>query len=277
MKDKPVVFISAVSSDIGIEMAKRYVNDGFIVVGTYRKTDLLSQLKKLKECHLFYCDLLDEDSIKRSCEDFKKLGLNWDMFISCAATPKPLTKFFECEFDDWKKAIDINVIQQIKVLHKLYSLRNKKRVCDVVFFAGPATNGPVSNFSALAVSKISLIKFCELINYEYEDIKAFIVGPGWTRTKTHDEIINDKNVCKEKYEQTVKFLESNQGTSMDDIYNCIQWISRQAKEISGGRNFSVVHDCWGKESLAKALREDYDMYKLRRFNNQWKERNGCND
>ena len=44
------------------------------------------------------------------------------------------------------------------------------------------------------------------------------------------------------------------------------------REVAGGRNLSVVHDCWGRPELADQLRRDANMYKLRRFGNEWRER-----
>ena len=76
----------------------------------------------------------------------------------------------------------------------------------------------------------------------------------------------------DKRAETVAFLQSQTGTSMDDIYDSIRWLAAQGRAVSGGRNFSIVHDAWGSDELADALRRDPDMYKLRRHGNQWKPR-----
>ena len=39
------------------------------------------------------------------------------------------------------------------------------------------------------------------------------------------------------------------------------------KKVTSGRNFSVVHDSWGKEVLEAELKKNLDMYKLRRKGN----------
>ena len=140
------------------------------------------------------------------------------------------------------------------------------------FSGGPGTNNAVTNFSALTLSKTMLLKSCELLHAENEDINAFIVGPGWTRTKTHDAILSDPHVSEEKRQGTLDFLSSNSGTSMDDIYDCIRWLSEAGRAVAGGRNFSVVHDHWGSDELAQELSNDFDMYKLRRYRNDWKDK-----
>jgi len=267
-----VVFLSAITSDIGIALAKKYSKDGYTVAGTYRSETLLPELTRLPNCHLFFCDLAERKSIEDSVKLFSTLGLHWETFISCAAWPSPLTSFFDSDFDEWSQSVHINAIEQFRVLHSLYPLRNPKVVANVVFFAGPGTNNAVKNFSALTVSKIMLIKMCELLDFENEDLNVFIVGPGWTKTKTHNVILTDPQVSQEKYEETFKFMQTQEGTSMEDIYDSIRWLSEQGRPIAGGRNFSVVHDLWGFEEMGEALKKDYNMYKLRRHCNDWNER-----
>jgi len=268
------VFLSAITSDIGIALAERYARDGYTVVGTYRAKELLPQLESLPQCHLFYCDLSNRQTVDDSIAQFAALDMPWETFISCAAWPPPLRGFFQSDFDEWNRSLHVNAIEQLRVLHAVYSLRDQSVVPNVVFFAGPGTNSGVKNFSALTVSKLMLIKACELLHAENDDLNVFIVGPGWTRTKTHTEILSDPFVSPEKRQETLEFLRSGSGTSMDDIYACIRWLSEVGRPVAGGRNFSIVHDYWGSEELAEELAADPNMYKLRRHRNDWKDREG---
>lgn len=265
-----VVFLSSITSDIGIALALRYLRDGFTVAGTYRSRTLLPQLAAIPQQHLFYCDLADPTSVESAAREFGALGLRWDTFISLASWPPPLAPFFESDFDQWRSSVMVNAVEQVHALHSLGPFRAAEGVQNAIFFAGPGTNSAVKNFSALTLSKLMLIKFCELLDAEDPALNAFIVGPGWTRTKTHDLIISDPNVSAEKRAETVAFLASQVGTSMDEIYESIRWLSEQGRTVAGGRNFSVVHDAWGTDELALALTQDPDMYKLRRHGNQWK-------
>ena len=114
--------------------------------------------------------------------------------------------------------------------------------------------------------KIILIKMCELLDDEIPTLKTFILGPGYVRTKIHEETLRAGDSAGENRQKTLDFLET-EGTSMDDIFDCIQWCVDQDREIIGGRNVSVVHDPWrnGGKELASALTKDTNLYKLRRF------------
>jgi len=251
------IVIISVTSGIGTELAKRYsINDN--VIGTFR-----SPSTEYIPAHLMYCDIDNKDSISAFISNFDTLNKKWDTVILCPCNPLPIKPFFDSNIDEWSNSVNTNAVNQLRVLHGLYKYRNKNS--NVVFFAAGGTNGSVLDFSAYTASKIMLIKMCELLDSENEDVNFFIVGPGWTKTKIHDIILN--NSCGDRHKKTLEFVTSNDGTSMDDIYNCIQWLCSIGKTASG-RNFSVVHDSWGTEELLNKLKNDSNLYKLRRNGNE---------
>lgn len=269
---KKTVFILSVSSDIGTHLAEKYLRRGFTVVGTYRTKTNVQDLQGLPNCVLFKCDLGKRADLDRFVRQIRNKRLRWDVLISCAGHPLPVMPFFDCDFDEWAGSVGVNAIGQLRALHMLYPYRNRKKA-DVVFFAGGGMNGSVVNFSAYTISKIMLAKMCEFLDAENKDLSVFIVGPGWTRTKIHKTILSDKRTAESKASETRDFLKNKNGTSLDDIYECIDWLCEQGKPMAGGRNFSVVYDPWRKdkrEKLKKALKSDPDMYKLRRSKNEFR-------
>lgn len=263
---KTCVLIS-ITSDIGKALAEKYSKKDYAIVGTYRTENKLDELKKIPNCHLFYCDIHDYKTTDDFVQNFEKLGLRWDKLISCPGTLEPIAKFFDCDFDEWEKSLQINSTDQLRLLHKLYPYKDNS--ASAVFFAGGSANKSTPNYSAYGLSKIVLTKMCEMIDSEEQNLKTFIVGPGWVKTKIHQQTINAKEEAGENYEKTMNFIESGQGTSMDDIFNCIEWLCSQDKRAVGGRNFSVVYDKWRNGGLAKELLQDSNMYKLRRFKNDF--------
>jgi len=68
---KPTVFILAVSSDIGFSLAKQYLNDGYRVIGTYRRQHaFLKEIEKHDDCTLLRCDVAKNSSARRLFEKF---------------------------------------------------------------------------------------------------------------------------------------------------------------------------------------------------------------
>ena len=260
------VLILGINADIGKSIATFFLNDGYRVIGTYRKKKPIFNSQNVE---LFKCDITNSINIKTLTEKLKKKKIKWDYIFSSIGTTEPIGKFFETKFDNWKKSVNINFISQLEAIHSLYKIRSQKKN-SIILMAGGGTNGPFTNYSAYCVAKIALIKMCELIDDEYKNINTFIIGPGFTKTKGHLETIKAGKKAGKNYQRVKKFLSSkNEGTSFLDIYNCISWGIKQGKKTVSGRNFSVVHDDWKSQpkSLQKKLKKNVAMYKLRRYLN----------
>lgn len=255
------VFLLGGSADIGAALAERFRRDGADVVGTSRRGGTGAA-----GMPLLACDTGDPDSVQRAAAEYGRLGKPWDLWISCVGTMEPIGPFFETEFSAWERSVQVNALGQLRALHAMYPHRRSGASCHAAFLAGGGTNGPFTNYSAYCASKILLIKMCELIDDEAPGLNTFIVGPGWVRTRIHQETLRSSGAGG-NLRRTEEFLKSDSpGTSMDDIYACIRWCADQGREVAGGRNFSVVHDPWrgGGAPLAGRLRGDKDAFRLRR-------------
>lgn len=271
MEKKKIVFISSITSDIGCALAKRYIKEGWNVVGTYKSKNNLEEIQSISK-YLFFCDFTNKESVKKCIEDYNEKNICWDLFIACAGTQKPIKPFFECDFDEWDSSLHINAIEQLRLLHSTYNSKDKKDPITAVFFGGPGTNNAIKNYSAYCISKIILIKMCELLDFENDNFNIFIIGPGWVKTKMHYETIGEnRRIIGENYDKTIEFMENGKGTSMDEIYECVNTLCTKGK-VSSGKNFSLVHDTWRDcaSPLFDALKKDENMYKLRRFKNEFK-------
>jgi NAD(P)-dependent dehydrogenase (short-subunit alcohol dehydrogenase family) len=257
------IIILGINADIGKNLAKLFIIDGYKVIGTYRK----KKPANLAKADIYKCDITKKKDIAKFITNLKRKKIKWDIIFSSVGTSEPISKFFDINFDIWRKSINVNFISQLEVIHFLYKLRSNNKN-SIVLMAGGGTNNPFKNYSAYCVSKIALIKMCELIDDEYKNLNTFIIGPGFTKTKTHLETIKAGKKAGTNYLRVKKFLKSsNQGTSFKKIYECILWGTEESRKIVGGRNFSVVHDKWGTKRLRIKLLSDINKYKLRRHKN----------
>ena len=77
----------------------------------------------------------------------------------------------------------------------------------------------------------ALIKMCELLDDEYKNINTFIIGPGFTKTKTHIETLKAGKKAGSNYLRVKKFLKSkNTGTPFIKIFECIKWGIKEGKK-----------------------------------------------
>lgn len=263
------ILVLGVNADIGFNIASFFKNDGYNVIGTYIILDRKKK-KNLEELkiNLIKLDVTNQKSQINFIKVIKKKKIKWDVFFSSVGTSLPISRFFSSSFTKWENSININFIGQLKALHSIYPFKRENKTCSIVFLAGGGTNNPMRCYSAYCVSKIALIKMCELIDDEYLDLKPFIIGPGFVKTKTHYETLNAGLKAEKNFKRVKEFMESkSQGTKFEDIYKCIRWGMSKSKKVISGRNFSVVHDDWNSKSLELSLKNDTNMYKLRRYKN----------
>ena len=259
------VLILGISADIGRELALRYLRDGARVIGTYRNRAHVEDLAAMPGVTLLPCDLGDPASVRAAAAEVARLAPAWDLFVGIAGTMEPIGPFLEADMDAWERNLRINCFGQLRFLQAVYPQRRPDATAHVMFSAGGGTNNPFTNYSAYCLSKILLIKMCELLDDEVADINAFIIGPGFVQTKIHRETLAAGDRAGEGLGKTEAFLQT-EGTSFDDIHAHIAWCMAAGRRLAGGRNFSTVHDPWrgGGTDLRATLAADPNLFKLRR-------------
>ena len=268
-ESRHAIVVSA-SSDIGTAMCLRWAGAGWDVIGTYRTEAPGAKALENSGVRLVRCDLSEAAAVGRAGAELRSLCPRWDVLVLAPGTQEPVGPFEECEFDEWQHSVQVNFSGQLHIIHELLPVRNRTSPhgsC-VLFFAGGGTNNAVLNYSAYTVSKIALIKMTELLAAELPDTRFAIVGPGWVKTKIHGSTLRaGRGCCGENYDRTVAKLAGDECTPMADVLDCCDWLIEQPPDVVSGRNFSVVHDRWGSAELAERLRDDQDLYKLRRSGN----------
>lgn len=264
---RTAVLLSA-SSDIGSALAADWLARGDRVVGSERRTSDATAALTARGAMMAPCDLGDRASCEAFIDFARRHAPDWDVLVLAAGQLDPVGPFAGCDFDAWEDSFTVNLTAQLRVLHGLLPVRRRGGEPPLVlFFAGGGTNGAPTNFSAYTLAKIASIKMVELLDAELPDVRTTILGPGWVRTKIHEQTLAAGEHAGAAYAQTVQRLRDGDFIAMERIVACCNWLIEQPREVIGGRNFSAAHDPWGKPELAQALRADVDAYKLRRSGN----------
>lgn len=263
------VFIAGLSSDIGSELAGLYRKAGKRVFGTYRKK---IQIEGLDESQMLFLDFSEELDAK-DIRNFLSSHGSIDIAIFSIGVLNPIGPFFETPFKNWEKSFSVNSLKQIELMHIIREFLSPSAT--VIFFNGGAPNGVLPLYSAYSMGKIALTKMIEYLDSEDPSIKYLILGTGWVNTKIHRQTVDAKELAGGNFQRTQEFIQNpEKGTEIIEIFNCINWLDSQQKEIVSGRNFSVVWDQWRppRESsiLLHELSSDTNMYKLRRYKNEFK-------
>lgn len=269
-EERSAIIISA-SSDIGTAISRRWMACGWNVFGTYRTGSQAVDELHNHGIKLVYCDLSDPKSTHDACSNLRTLCPQWDVLVMCPGTQDPVGSFVECGFDEWEQSVRVNFTSQMRIIYELLPSRRINYALGpcVLFFTGGGTNNAPIIYSAYIISKIALMKMCELLDAEISDTRFVIVGPGWVKTKIHESTLRAGVRAGANYQRTIEKLAGNECTPMEQVLDCCDWLVNAPRELISGRNFSVVFDQWGTEKLSKMLARNPDMYKLRRYGNDW--------
>ena len=263
------VIIAGISSDIGLALSNDWISKGWKVSGTYRrKSKNLSELENALEI-IVPCDFSNPKNIDSAIIEIISTNEFWDVLVMAPGLQDPVGLFSECDIDEWSNSIQVNFVNQIRFLRKLLKIRNlknRKPPC-VIFFAGGGTNNAPTHYSAYIASKIALIKMTEILSVEIPDTKFVILGPGWVKTKIHESTLKVKEKAGKNYQKTVEMFSNGEWNTMESVVKCCNWLINSDKDLTSGRNFSLKFDKWGSNELEKNLKENTDLYKLRRFGN----------
>ena len=257
--------IIGISSDIGSAIAHHWLERGFNVAGTYRNKSFKTSQLSDEGTKLFQLDLLSEESIDKFIVKYAASGLKWDYLIVCPGTMTPVGPFSNTDFVKFKQSINVNLIGPLQVVQGLLPYSSEIKLKPLItFLSGGGTNGAPVNFSSYIISKIALLKATELLDAELEDFRTVIFGPGWIRTKIHDEVLQSKDSAPHAFMETERRLLEDDFTPMSSVLQFVDWIIEQKKEVLAGRNFSSRDDPWFQKDFIEKLTRDTSLLKLRR-------------
>ena len=254
------------SSDIGVDLARRYLSNGDRLVGTFRNESAYVQKLQAMGALTSQQDLsrgghLPSDILEDLAEH------PWEISFLNPGTMLPVGPFERCSWEEWERSIRVNALSLLQVLHDILPFRKKSSTPLVVAWGGPGTNGAAAGFSAISSSKIFLIKAFEILAEEISDTRFVVVGPGWVETKIHDELLQNGDLASEAYAETERRIESGRFTSPSKIWGFVEWAWGAPNQTLSGRNFSIPGDDWRSDELSAHLTKYPDAFKLRRYHN----------
>lgn len=260
-----VVFISGVTSEIGSFICEKLLAKGHIIIGTYRNAVTTEFNEKIcsRGGYLFKCDYLDKNMIDNVALQMKNTNLYWDVFISAVGIISPIAAFEDSPIDKWEENIYINSVSQLRLLHGLLPFRNN--ICSTVFFmTSKGINDSFPNHMPYCLSKIMLVKACELLDDEIDNCKFVAFNPGFIQTKIiNQEYENSNNVLDNRMSYDEKKEAFNR------IWKFMNWVIKCEKSVVSGRNYMIKFDNWEDKDFKSFLQSNDDTYKLRRSRDSW--------
>ena len=210
---KKVVLITGVSSGIGLDLAKLFIKNNFIVYGASRNDFAMENLNHIK------CDVSSLNQCKNAIEKIIEKEGKLDILINNAGIGTSGSVENTSE-EDAKKIFDVNFFGTFFMCkYALPNLRQTKgRIVNVSSVASKFFI-PFQGFYSATKASVDAISAAMRAETKPFKVKVTNVRPGDTKTSfTKNRIKQDDGVYNERYTSSISKMERDEQNGMSSRY-----------------------------------------------------------
>ena len=274
-KKKLNIIVLGATGSIGVELAKKFYQDGeniYLFFKNKKKEKILKKIFQPKINQKINFETINFDNkknIKNKILSNKEIFKSCDIIINTIGELGEIKNFFSLNINKFYRTFDTNFFSHVHFFRYLYPLIKRKKNLLIVFFSGGGTTSLRENFSSYSLSKIALVKLSEILSKEFinRNIRINSISPGIINSKMTREVLRVKKkkfVKKKEILKIKKFLKVSDKT-LNKVYLLIKFLnSKRGKKISG-KMISSMWDRPNKWNFSKINRiVNNDLLTLRR-------------
>jgi len=268
--------ITGASQGLGLTIARQFVAAGASVLLCARNAADLEQARTemaaMASGGQIVSALAADVSRKAEVEALtdKAFGLLpcWDILVNNAGIYGPKGFSEEVDWDEWVRAIEINLFGSVLLCRALVPHFKKNRYGKIIQLSGGGATNPLPRLSVYAASKAAVVRFAETLAEELREYHVDVnaIAPGALNTRLLDEVLaaGPQKVGTAFYERSLKQKEQG-GSSLDRAAQLAVFLASGASDGITGKLLSAVWDPWDEfgghlEELCRT-----DVYTLRRI------------
>ncbi|MDE1762735.1 MAG: SDR family oxidoreductase [Thaumarchaeota archaeon] len=250
LKDK-VAIVTGASSEIGLEISKRFVEEGAKVILIGRNREKLektrSSIKNYESSTVAIpCDITNESQVIQTVDQINQHYGKIDILVNNAGTINDPIHFHKMKESDWLSLVNVNIFGTFKITKSVLvkMLENKKGSIINIGSISSERAIPKVHLTVYCTTKAAINMFTKGIAIEYarKNIRCNCVNPG---------IINAGMIKPYlDYPEARKILEDRQPLNRIgepiDVANAVvylasdeaSWISGELLNVDGGKSSS---------------------------------------
>jgi NAD(P)-dependent dehydrogenase (short-subunit alcohol dehydrogenase family) len=261
---------------LGLAIARAFVDAGASVCVCAReagplesaRTELAGRGGLGQRVLALSADVSNPDDVRRvvaeACHAFGRLHV----LVSNAGIYGPMGPIESVAWDDWVRAIEINLFGSVLMCRAVLPHFKRHRYGKIIQLSGGGATKPLPGISAYAASKAAVVRFTETLALEARpfgiDVNA--VAPGALNTRLLDQVLDagPALVGDDYYQRASKQKEAG-GTPVETGAELSVYLASAASDGVSGKLISAVWDPW--PTLHEHARDltDTDVYTLRRI------------
>lgn len=221
------ILITGVSSGLGYELAKQFIEKGDTVYGTSRRKVNLG-LNHLQ------CDFNNLEELEVNFKNFIKNTLEFDLVILNAGILGEINKISDLSINQFNEAFNVNVLANKIILDEL--LNNNVKIKKVIGISSGAALKSYYGWSLYCTTKVAFKQLLSTYSHEYKEISFTSLAPGIIKTDMQNYInsLNEKDFPSvKKFQQMFNNMDTPNVVAKKLINN----LSNLEEEYLDLRNF----------------------------------------
>ena len=277
--DGKVALITGSSQGLGYQIAKRFALEGANLVICARSkneidktvSELSQNIQPQQQIYGFNCDVSVRTDVDTLFEFIEREFTKLDVLINNAGIYGPLGPIEDNEWDQWVRAIEINLIGSAYVMRKSIEVMKRKKYGKIIQLSGGGATQPHPNASSYAASKAAVVRLAETLAQEVANfgIEINTIAPGAMNTRLFEQVIEagPELVGNDFYEKTMKQKESG-GSGFENATSLAVFLASDKSNGITGKLISAIWDDWAQFPKNIEALTSSDIYTIRRITEQ---------
>ncbi|MBQ6478872.1 MAG: SDR family oxidoreductase [Erysipelotrichaceae bacterium] len=245
--DHKVCIITGASGGIGSRIVKRFLEEGYHVVMTDLKADLIKEAieknrfdrNKVTVCPM---DITVEEAVKSGIRDIvSRLG-RIDALVNAAGICGSYDRITDYSYENFKKVYEVNVFGTFLMIQNVLPEMVRKQQGSIVNFGSVSGMRGYSFEVGYGSSKWAVIGMSQTVANEYgsKGIRCNSVSPGWVNTCMMEKTIeNYRKLGIEDPENWITYGSIRRPARPEEIADAVYFLCSERASYINGANIVV--------------------------------------
>lgn len=271
-----VVVVTGASQGLGRHVAQRFAREGARVMLAARSVNLLQEAaaEVARErgdaggVLTQVCDVRDPRSVEALFQQVARTWSNVDVVLNSAGVAGPRGDADEVGWDDWKDAVEINLVGTVLVCRAAAAIMKHQGGGSIINVSGGGATKPLPGLSAYAAAKAGVVRFTETVAQEWKrwNIRVNAVAPGVLATRMVDDFLDaGSERLGAAYVSEVARQKANSLPAFERAADLCLFLASDESAGITGRLISAPWDPWSRLPQHQGELESSDVYTLRRI------------
>lgn len=268
--------ITGANRGLGEAIGRAYVEAGASLILCARDEEKLltvqDQLRDLckpgQKVEVMRADVSNREDVERVASRAFEVFPQIHILVNNAGVYGPKGRTEDVDWDEWVRAIEINLFGSILVARVFLPHFRKNKYGKIIQLSGGGATAPLPFISAYAASKAAIVRFAETLAEEVKEdgIDVNSIAPGALNTRLLDEVLESgpEKVGKVFYERSLK-QKNEGGAPLVRGSDLSVFLASPASDGVTGKLISAVWDPWEKFPEYMDEIKKTDIYTLRRI------------